>query len=70
MIARHPKLVVALALLLARSVCAQLPSVPPATAGVSPERLSRIDAVVAESIKNKELPGAVVLAKSVWRARC
>src|SRR5918992_976969 len=70
MIARHPKLVVVLALLLARSVCAQLPSVP-AGAGVSIDRLSRIDAVVAESIKNKELPGAVVQAghrgRVVWR---
>src|SRR5918999_1934527 len=71
MIARHPKLVVVLALLLARSVCAQLPVVPPATAGVSTDRLARIDAVVAESIRNKELPGAVVLAshrgRVVWR---
>jgi len=70
MIARHPKLVVALALLLARSISAQLPSVP-AGPGVSTERLSRIDAVVAESIKNKELPGAVVLighrGRVVWR---
>ena len=70
MIARHPKLVVALALLLARSISAQLPS-GPASAGVSTDRLSRIDAVVAESIKNKELPGAVVVAghrgRVVWR---
>ena len=70
MIARHPKLAVALVLLLARSVCAQVPS-GPAGAGVSIDRLSRIDAVVGESIKNKELPGAVVLAghrgRVVWR---
>ena len=70
MIARHPKLVVALALLLARSISAQVPS-GPASAGVSTNRLGRIDAVVAESIKNKELPGAVVLAghrgRVVWR---
>ncbi len=70
MIARHPKLVVALALLLARSISAQVPS-GPASAGVSTDRLARIDAVVAESIKNKELPGAVVVAghrgRVVWR---
>ena len=70
MIARHPKLIVALALLLARSISAQVPS-GPASAGVSPDRLARIDAVVAESIKNKELPGAVVVAghrgRVVWR---
>src|SRR5688572_24984567 len=70
MIARNPKLVVALALLLAQSISAQLPS-GPANAGVSTDRLSRIDAVVAESIKNKELPGAVVVAghrgRVVWR---
>jgi uncharacterized protein YbbC (DUF1343 family)/CubicO group peptidase (beta-lactamase class C family) len=70
MIARHPKLVVALALLLAHSISAQVPS-GPASAGVSTDRLSRIDAVVAESIKNKELPGAVVVAghrgRVVWR---
>jgi len=70
MIARHPKLVVALALLLARSISAQVPS-GPASAGVSTDRLARIDSVVAESIKNKELPGAVVVAghrgRVVWR---
>ncbi len=70
MIARHSKLAVALALLLARSISAQLPS-GPASAGVATDRLTRIDAVVAESIKNKELPGAVVVAghrgRVVWR---
>ncbi len=70
MIARHSKLAIALALLLARSISAQLPS-GPATAGVATDRLARIDAVVAESIKNKELPGAVVVAghrgRVVWR---
>ena len=68
MIARHPKLIAALVLLLAQSISAQL---PPPTSGVSTDRLLRIDAVVAESIKNKELPGAVVLAshrgRVVWR---
>ncbi|HEX5704416.1 MAG TPA: exo-beta-N-acetylmuramidase NamZ domain-containing protein [Pyrinomonadaceae bacterium] len=70
MIARHSKLAIALALLLARSISAQPPS-GPAVAGVATDRLARIDAVVAESIKNKELPGAVVVAshrgRVVWR---
>jgi uncharacterized protein YbbC (DUF1343 family)/CubicO group peptidase (beta-lactamase class C family) len=35
--------------------------VPPAAAGMSADRLGRIDEVVAESIAKKECPGAVVL---------
>jgi uncharacterized protein YbbC (DUF1343 family)/CubicO group peptidase (beta-lactamase class C family) len=39
--------------------------------GIASEHLARIDSVVAESIKNKELPGAVVLVghrgQIVWR---
>ncbi|HEX3143358.1 MAG TPA: exo-beta-N-acetylmuramidase NamZ domain-containing protein [Pyrinomonadaceae bacterium] len=49
----------------------QLPSALPASVGVSPERLARMDTVIAESIARKELPGAVVLVgrhgKVVWR---
>jgi uncharacterized protein YbbC (DUF1343 family)/CubicO group peptidase (beta-lactamase class C family) len=49
----------------------QLPSVSPAAAGISAERLARMDAVIAASIEKKELPGAVVLVarhgKIVWR---
>ncbi len=49
----------------------QLPASPPATKGISVERLARIDAAVQTSIANKELPGAVVLVgrhgKIVWR---
>jgi len=40
---------------------ASLPAVPPAAAGMSAERLARIDAAVKESIARKECPGAVVL---------
>ena len=44
---------------------------PRTAAGVSTERLARIDAVVHGSIKKKELPGAVVLVghrgRIVWR---
>ena len=65
---RRSKLIIALAFLLAPSICAQAPA---RIAGISLERLARIDATVAESIKNKELPGAVVLVghngQIVWR---
>ena len=48
-----------------------LPQGPPATAGMSAERLARMDSVIRESIDKKELPGAVVLiarhGKVVWR---
>ena len=40
---------------------APLPVVSPETAGISPDRLARIDAVVAEAIARRETPGAVVL---------
>lgn len=68
MIKCRSKLVIALAFLLAPSIVAQAPS---RIAGISLERLARIDPIVAESIKNKELPGAVVLVghqgQIVWR---
>lgn len=62
---------IAVALLIAQNVFAQLPAALPATQGLSAERLARMDAVIAASIEKKELPGAVVLVarhgKIVWR---
>ena len=43
------------------SSSSDLSQVPPSAAGMSAERLNRIDSVVEESIRNKECPGAVVL---------
>lgn len=58
-------------MLCAIPVVAQLPAANPASAGVSAERLSRIDRVIAESIEKHELPGVVVLVarhgRVVWR---
>jgi len=49
----------------------QLPSSPPATLGMSAERLARMDQVISASIEKKELPGAVVLVarhgRVAWR---
>src|SRR6185503_8269507 len=71
MTAHRSKLVIALALLLAPSIVAQTRPVRSRAAGISIEQLARIDPIVAESIKNKELPGAVVLVghhgRIVWR---
>jgi uncharacterized protein YbbC (DUF1343 family)/CubicO group peptidase (beta-lactamase class C family) len=71
MIRTYPKLAVALVLLLARPLAAQLPNQSRAVPGVSLERLALMDGPIAESIKNKELPGAVVLVghlgRIVWR---
>jgi uncharacterized protein YbbC (DUF1343 family)/CubicO group peptidase (beta-lactamase class C family) len=71
MTARRSKLVIALALLLAPSMVAQLRPSPSRNTGISSERLARMDPIVEESIKNKELPGAVVLVghhgQIVWR---
>ena len=68
MIARHSKFVIALAFVLAPSIVGQAPS---RIAGISIERLAWIDPIVAESIKNKELPGAVILighhGQVAWR---
>ena len=68
---RHIWFVIAIALLLAQSASAQLPSAVPSTQGISVERLGRMDAVINASIDKKELPGAVVLVarrgKIVWR---
>ncbi|MGZ8842300.1 MAG: exo-beta-N-acetylmuramidase NamZ domain-containing protein [Pyrinomonadaceae bacterium] len=69
--ARHLRLTIIIALLLAHSVSAQLPASLPSAQGISAERLSRMDAVIQASIEKKELPGAVVLVgrhgKVVWR---
>src|SRR2546430_965704 len=71
MACKNATLVLALALLLAHSVTAQLPNASPVSAGVSPEHLGRIDNIIAASIEKKELPGAVVLVarhgRIVWR---
>ncbi len=71
MIRKYPKLAVALVLLLARPLAAQLPNQSRALSGISLERLAQMDSIIAESIKNKELPGAVVLVghrgRIVWR---
>ena len=45
----------------ARSVVPPLETVPPAAVGLSEARLARIDAVLADAIARKEVPGAVVL---------
>ena len=54
-----------------QAVSIQLPSGPPATLGMSAERLARIDQVIQASIAKKELPGAVVLVarhgRVAWR---
>src|SRR5881394_3702733 len=71
MACKNATLILALALLLAHCVAAQLPNASPISAGVSPEHLGRIDNIIAASIEKKELPGAVVLVarhgRIVWR---
>ncbi|HXI25005.1 MAG TPA: exo-beta-N-acetylmuramidase NamZ domain-containing protein [Pyrinomonadaceae bacterium] len=56
---------------LSQAFSQQLPIAPAAAAGISAERLGRMDAVITASIEKKELPGAVVLVarhgKIVWR---
>src|SRR5215204_733183 len=55
----------------ARALAAPLPSVAPAKVSMAAGRLAYIDGAVAESIRRKELPGAVVLVarrgRVVWR---
>src|SRR6266850_3148439 len=71
MASKNATLIIALALLLAHPVAAQLPNALPANAGISPEHLGRMDGVIQQSIEKKELPGAVVLVarhgRVVWR---
>jgi uncharacterized protein YbbC (DUF1343 family)/CubicO group peptidase (beta-lactamase class C family) len=58
------------AVLLASSVVAQVTVVRPESVSVSSAGLARMDAVIAEAIENKRLPGAVVLVgrkgRIVW----
>jgi uncharacterized protein YbbC (DUF1343 family)/CubicO group peptidase (beta-lactamase class C family) len=62
----------ALALLLfQQSLAVSLPAAVPAAVGMSAARLAEMDAVVAQSIARREMPGAVVLVgrrgRVVWR---
>jgi uncharacterized protein YbbC (DUF1343 family)/CubicO group peptidase (beta-lactamase class C family) len=71
MMARDVRLSIALVVLLAHTVAAQLPKTSPAAVGMSTERLARMDQIIQASIENKELPGAVVLVarhgRIAWR---
>ncbi|HVS81753.1 MAG TPA: exo-beta-N-acetylmuramidase NamZ domain-containing protein [Pyrinomonadaceae bacterium] len=71
MAAKNARLIIALALLLASPIAAQLPNASPAAVGISAERLARMDGVIQQSIEKHELPGAVVLVarhgRMVWR---
>jgi uncharacterized protein YbbC (DUF1343 family)/CubicO group peptidase (beta-lactamase class C family) len=57
--------------LAAASLATNLPAVAPAAVGMSAARLAEMDAVIAQSIARKEMPGAVVLVgrrgRVVWR---
>ncbi len=55
------RLLAALLAAAASSALGALPVVPPASAGMSAERLARIDGAMEEILARKELPGAVVL---------
>ncbi|HVO51382.1 MAG TPA: serine hydrolase, partial [Thermoanaerobaculia bacterium] len=48
-------------LLLAAAAARSLSVAPPASAGMSAQRLARLDAAIGDSIAKKECPGAVVL---------
>ena len=58
-------------LLVAQCVSAQVPVARPESVSVSSERLAQMDAIIAEEIAKKHLPGAVVLVGRkghvVWR---
>ena len=58
-------------LLVANTALAQVPIVKPESVSLSSARLAQMDAVIAEGIANKKLPGAVVLigrkGRVVWR---
>src|SRR5215218_1041420 len=58
-------------ILVANSVFAQVPLARPESVSISSARLAQMDAVIAEEISNKRLPGAVVLVgrkgRIVWR---
>src|SRR5215213_7535440 len=53
--------------LLAQAVLAQLPIAPPETVSASTARLARMEAIIADAITQKQLPGAVVLASRKGR---
>ncbi|HSP62852.1 MAG TPA: serine hydrolase, partial [Pyrinomonadaceae bacterium] len=71
MASKNATLIVALALLLAQPIAAQLPNASPLNVGISAEHLARMDNIIQASIEKKELPGAVVLVarhgRIVWR---
>ena len=54
-----------------QALSVQLPSAPPASIGMSAERLRRMDGIIQQSIERQELPGAVVLVarhgRVAWR---
>ena len=60
-----------LLIFVAQSVFAQVPVATPESVAVSSAQLAQMDAVIAEAIANKKLPGAVVLVsrkgRVVWR---
>ena len=60
-----------LVVVLAQSVMAQVPLARPESVSLSSARLAQMDAVIADEITNKKLPGAVVLVgrkgRVVWR---
>src|SRR5829696_8267659 len=60
-----------LVVVLAQTVIAQVPIARPESVSLSSARLAQMDAVIAEEIANKKLPGAVVLVgrkgRVVWR---
>ena len=68
---RYLRLSSAIVLLVAQVVSAQVRPKGPGVAGISIERLARMDKVIEQAIEKKELPGAVVLVghhgRIVWR---
>jgi uncharacterized protein YbbC (DUF1343 family)/CubicO group peptidase (beta-lactamase class C family) len=71
MMARYVRLSIALVVLLAQIIAAQLPQTAPTAVGMSAERLARMDQVIQAAIEKKDLPGAVVLVarhgRIAWR---
>jgi uncharacterized protein YbbC (DUF1343 family)/CubicO group peptidase (beta-lactamase class C family) len=69
--ARYLRLTIAVHLLIAQVISAQVGNKPAATTGISLDHLARMDGIIQASIEKKELPGAVVLvghhSRIVWR---
>jgi uncharacterized protein YbbC (DUF1343 family)/CubicO group peptidase (beta-lactamase class C family) len=67
----HLRLAVAIVVLLAQAVTAQIRTSQASASGISFERLAAMDRIINDSIARKELPGAVVLVEHhgriVWR---